>query len=501
MSSKFLIFFTSFFLIQFNCFGQEMYEVEILPPTQEGVMETVNGETIKRLVGNVKLRHKNNLIDCDSAVIYANNNIDAFGHVVIRKNAQTKVQGNVLHYISMQKIALLNGNVIMTDKKSKLYTEDMTYDLNNDIGYYMQGGKLINDNSEITSQYGSFFTKTSQVLFRQNVYVNHPKYKLTSDSLVYDTKLKRSVFKSSTKIENDSGYIWCNQGWHDEEKNQSTFGYGTYIYNSPHWMLTDSIFYDRKNGKSFIYKTFEYHDTLMKVHVFGDSAVMYNDNKDITAFKRPILILESSDNKPTFIKGDILDVKTLKNDNRIMTAIKNVRMYNADFQGVGDTMKYFSLDSSMYMSKNAFLWKDKYQISGNQIYTYFKNRKPNKMNVYGNALMVQEEDVKNHYNQISSDSNHVYFKDGKMDFMFAYGNAKSIYYGKEEGKGNYYIGLNSTESYSLKMTYDSTSPKTITFYQKPKASFIPVKEINDGNRFLSNFVWKEMIRPKSKDDL
>lgn len=501
MSIKFFIFFVFFISTQYTCFGQELYEVEILPPTQEGVMESVNGETIKRLVGNVKLRHKNNLIDCDSAVIYANNNIDAFGHVVIRKNSQTKVQGNILHYISLQKIALLNGNVIMTDRKSKLYTEDMTYDLNNDIGYYMQGGKMVNDNSEITSQIGTFYTKTSQVLFRQNVYVNHPKYKLTSDSLAYDTKLKRSIFKSSTKIENDSGYIWCNTGWHDEEKNQSTFGQGTYIYNSPYWMQTDSIFHDKKNGKSYIYKTFEYHDTAMKVHVFGDSAIMYNDNKDITAFKRPILILESSDNKPTFVKGDILDVKTDKRDNRIMTAINNVRMYNAEFQGIGDTMKYFSLDSSMYMSKNAYLWMKKSQISGNQIFTYFKSRKPSKMNVYQNALLIQEEDVKNHFNQISSDSNQIFFKNGEMDFMYAYGNAKSIYYAKQEGIGNYYIGLNSSESYSLKMEQDSSKPKRIIFYQKPKAIFIPVKEINDTNRFLTKFVWKEMVRPKSKDDL
>lgn len=501
MSHKiFSLFFIVCFL-NFNGLGQELYEVEILPPTQVGVMETINGETIKRLVGNVKLRHKNNLIDCDSAVIYANNNIDAFGHVVIRKNSQTKVQGDILHYISLQKIALLNGNVIMTDKKSKLYTQDMTYDLNNDIGYYMQGGKMINDKSEITSQYGSFYTKTSQVLFRQNVYVNHPKYKLTSDSLVYDTKLKRSIFKTSTKIENDSGYIWCNQGWHDEEKNQSTFGQGTYIYNSPHWMLTDSIFYDKKNGKSFIYKTFEYHDTAMKVHVFGDSAIMYNDNKDITAFKRPILILESSDNKPTFVKGEILDVKTLKNGDRVMTAIKNVRMYNLDFQGIGDTMKYYSSDSSMYMTKNAYLWKDEYQISGNKIYCYFENRKPKKMNVFQSAFLVmQEKDAKSHYNQVSSDTNYIYFKAGKLDFMYAFGNAKSIYYAKEDGKIGY-IGLNNSESHSLKMVYDSAEPKEITFYQKPKANFIPVKEINDTNRFLTNFVWKDMVRPKSKDDL
>lgn len=480
-------------------FGQEVYEVEILPPTKEGIMETINGETIRILVGNVKLRHKSNLIDCDSAVVYTSNNIDAYGHVVIRKNSQTKVQGDVLHYFSNQKIAILNQNVVLTNKKSKLYTQDITYDLYNDIGYYMTGGKLINDNSEITSQQGTFYTKTNQVLFRQNVRLNHPKYNLTSDSLQYDTKLKRSIFKTSTKIESDSGYIWCNQGWHDEEKNQSSFGRGTYIYNPPQWILTDSIFYDEKNGVSHIYKTFEYHDTAMKVHLFGDSAYMYNDNKDMIAYHRPILILESSDNKPTFIRGDILNTKTDKDKNKTLTAIKNVRMYSTDFQGVGDTMKYFSVDSTLIVKKDAVLWQGEYQIAGSQIYTYFEQKKPKRMNVYKNSFIAQQEETKGHFNQVSSDTTHIFFKEGKMDYLFAFGNAKSIYYGKEDGKG--FLGLNSTESYSLKMMFDSSKPKRIVFYENPKAIFYPIKEINESNRFLNNFVWKDALRPKSKDDL
>lgn len=123
-----------------------------------------------------------------------------------------------MNYLSLQKVAIIRGNVIFIDKKSKLYAEDITYDLNNDVGQYLTGGKLINGESEITSQTGTFYTKENLILFRQNVKVNHPKYKLESDSLMYNTKEKRSIFKTSTKIENDSGFIWCNAGWHDEEK-------------------------------------------------------------------------------------------------------------------------------------------------------------------------------------------------------------------------------------------------------------------------------------------
>lgn len=494
-----ILVFVSFFMFPFMANSQETYEVEILPPTAQGVMETVNGETLKILVGNVKLRHKLNFIDCDSAVVYANNNIDAFGHVLIRKKNGAKVYGDKLNYLSLQKVAILRGNVILIDKKSKLYAEDITYDLNNDVGQYLTGGKLVNGESEITSQTGTFYTKENLVLFRQNVKVNHPKYKLESDSLMYNTRLKRSIFKTSTKIDNDSGFIWCNSGWHDEESNQSSFGRGTYIYNPPSWLLTDSIFYDKKNGKSHIYKTFEYHDTAAKTHLFGDSAFMFNDNKDMIAYKRPILIMESSDNKPTFIRGDILINQTINKNERIMKALKNVRLFSSDFQAVADTMIYKSQDSSIYLKQNSFLWKDESQLSGEKMFIYLKDKKPKRINVFVNSMMGQQEEAKGHYNQVSSDTSHFYFVNGQMDYMFAFGNAKSIYYGKEEGKG--YIGLNNSESYSLKMIFDSSKAKEVIFYENPKATFYPVKDFTDANRFLPNFVWKAALRPKSKDDL
>jgi len=495
---NYLVFCWAIFLST-DCVSQEKYEVEILPPTAQGVMETINGEAIKILVGNVKLRHKLNFIDCDSAVIYPNNNIDAFGHVFIRKKNGAHAYGDKLNYLSLQKVAILRGNVILLDKKSKLYAEDITYDLNNDVGQYLTGGKMINGESEITSQTGTFFTKDDLVLFRQNVRVNHPKYKLESDSLMYNTKLKRSIFKTSTKIVNDSGYIWCNSGWHDEEKNQSSFGRGTYIYNPPSWLLTDSIFYDKKQGKSYIYKTFEYHDTAAKTHLFGDSAYMYNDNKDIIAYNRPVLILESTDNKPTFIRGDILINQTLDKNQKIMKFLRNVRLYNSDFQAVADTMIYKTVDSSIFMKDSAYVWQEESQLSGLKLYIYLNNKKPKRINVYGNSFMAQQEQAIGHFNQVSSDSSHFFFKDGKMDYLYAFGNTKSIYYGKEDGKG--YLGLNNSESYSLKMIYDTSKPKEVIFYENPKAVFYPVKEITESNRFLGSFVWKSAIRPRSKDDL
>lgn len=476
--------------------SQEQYEVEILHANQ-AISETRNLESVKILVGNVRLRHKMTLINCDSAIVYQNNNIDAFGNVTIQKK-NTKIQGDFLQYFSLQKLAVLNNNIVLTDRKAKLVCQDMTYDMTSEQAYYMKGGKLINDRTQITSQIGTYFLSTSTALFRQNVVVSHPDYKLKSDTLTYATKEKKSIFSRGTLIESDSGIIFCNSGWYNEEKNQSSFGKGTYIKNPSSWILTDSIYYDKANKQSYIYKTFEYHDTAAKIHLFGDSAILIDDNRIMKAFKRPTLIIESNENSnPTFVRGDIL-ISEKKNDKRELLAIHKVKVYNQDFQALGDTMIYLEKDSLMRIKKNPIVWYDQNQITGKDIWVYFRMKKPQKMIIYESAFMI-EETYTNYFNQISADTIYTYFKDGKVNLLTAHSLAKSIYYGKEDGKG--YLGLNNSESYSLKAIFDSSKLQKIIFYDEPKAEFIPVKQINEANSKLQGFIWQSALRPKSKEDL
>jgi lipopolysaccharide export system protein LptA len=364
----------------------------------------------------------------------------------------------------------------------------------------MKGGKMVNEKTEVTSLFGTYYAKSAEMLFRQNVRVNHPDYQLTSDSLLYNMKYKRSIFKTSTKIENDSGYIFCNSGWYDEQNNQSSFGRNTYIFNTNSWLLTDSIFYDKKNKKSHIYKTFEYHDTASKIHLFGDSAVMYDDDNRILAFKRPTLIIESVENKePTFVRGNTLDSRTVAGKKRKLVATKNVRLFNKEFQAKSDTMIYTEVDSTMILKKDPIMWHEKDQISGKILKIQMDQKSPKVIYVYQEAFLAQEEDVRTHYNQVSGDTVIIYFENKNISELTSKGSAKSIYYAKEEGKG--YLGINSSQSERMKTIFDSSKPSRVIFYDNPKATFIPAKQIDEINRYLPNFKWYDALRPKSKDDI
>ncbi|MCC6584055.1 MAG: hypothetical protein IT271_10150, partial [Chitinophagales bacterium] len=78
----------------------------------------------RKLIGNVKLRHDNALMFCDSAVIDIDANyMTAFGKQVhIQKGDSVDVWGNFLEYFGDQKLGRLTGMCSMRDKTMILTT-------------------------------------------------------------------------------------------------------------------------------------------------------------------------------------------------------------------------------------------------------------------------------------------------------------------------------------------------------------------------------------------
>jgi lipopolysaccharide export system protein LptA len=194
-----------------------------------------------------------------------------------------------------------------------------------------------------------------------------------------------------------------------------------------------------------------------------------------------------------------LDSRTVAGKKRKLVATKNVRLFNKEFQAKSDTMIYTEVDSTMILKKDPIMWHEKDQISGKILKIQMEQKSPKVIYVYQEAFLAQEEDVRTHYNQVSGDTVIIYFENKNISELTSKGSAKSIYYAKEEGKG--YLGINSSQSERMKTIFDSSKPSRVIFYDNPKATFIPAKQIDEINRYLPNFKWYDALRPKSKDDI
>ena len=122
------------------------------------------------LVGHVQFKHDNALMYCDSALFYeASNSFDAYGHVRLVQGDTLNLVGDVLHYNGLEKLARVRHNVVLTHRTTKVYTDSMDYDRLYNIGYFFEGGHLVDTNNDLTSDWGEYSPNTREAVFNYNV--------------------------------------------------------------------------------------------------------------------------------------------------------------------------------------------------------------------------------------------------------------------------------------------------------------------------------------------
>lgn len=107
------------------------------------------------LVGNVQFRHDDVLMFCDSALFYeASNSLDAYGNVRMNQGDTLSLAGDVLFYNGLDKLARVRNNVVLVHGKTTLYTDSLDYDRLYNVGYFFEGGHLVTQDNDMTSDWG-----------------------------------------------------------------------------------------------------------------------------------------------------------------------------------------------------------------------------------------------------------------------------------------------------------------------------------------------------------
>lgn len=210
-------------------------------------------------------------------------------------------------------------------------------------------------------------------------------------------------------------------------------------------------------------------------------------------------------------------VPTTDTSLRYITGYHHVRIFSDSLQAVADSMYYSTKDSLFRLFSNPVAWgSGNYQITGDTMFVYTKNKKAKRLYVFENALSINRE-ASNFYNQLKGTTINCFFLDGEIDFIRAKGNAESIYYIKDEKKA--YTGTNKAHADVIDMVFapklDSLGKPALDSAGKSKGkelnrvvlrndaegSMIPIRKINPDDMRLRGFKWLEDRRPKSKQEL
>ena len=417
------------------------------------------------LNGHVAFRHQGATLYCDSAHFYEmSNSFEAFGHVKMYQGDTLSLFSDYAFYDGNEQMAMARYNVVLKHRKSTLYTDSLNFDRLYNVGYFFEGGKLVDKDSELTSDWGEYYTETKQAVFNYDVQLRNKKFFLTSDTLYYDTGTSVAHAVGPSNITSGASHIYTEDGYYNTNLDRARLFGRSVMSDKGKWMTGDSVYYDSKQGTSEAFDNVVYVDSLNKNMMTCDY-YWYNENTGYGMATKRAVAIDYSQKDSLYMHADTFKIYTFNIDTdsayRKIHAYNKVRAYRIDVQAVCDSLVYNSKDSCLTMYRDPIVWNQSQQLLGEVIKVYMKDSTINRAHVIGQALSVEQLPDSTNYNQVSSDEMFAFFRNGEIYEADANDNVLIVYYPVDDSDSSL-IGLNYTETTQLKVFLENRKMKKET---------------------------------------
>lgn len=390
------------------------------------------------------------------------------------------------------------------------------------------------------------------------------KQDVTADSIIYDKTLDQYFFRGNPKFKSaDSTQkqeIDAGDSYYDKATGNMIFSKGVTVHNESQILVSDSLVYNQSTKTGIAIGNAVFRDTVDNTILRG-GVIDYNDStKTVVAYEKPVFItvngndstwmtadtfksieiplanlidsttIDSTKNvdstkavseqkieeKPNSLsqknlpQGDttitnnldslIAAQDTSKNDStvRFVYAYHDVRIFGKDIQGLADSLHYNGKDSLATLLGNPVLWAQGTQFKGDTITFKMEAGEMRQINMWENALIVQCKS-NTFYDQIKGKTLKAYMKENTIDYVDIFSNGEAIYYIQDNEEA--YIGVNRVECTNMQMRFAEKQIQTIKFYVEPAAVMAPMKQTDHDNMRLKGFLWREVQRPKSVEEI
>ncbi len=474
----------------------------ILLHANEGQADKITMPDVQILVGDVRLRHDSMYMFCDSALIFEKtNSLEAFGNVRMEQGDTLFMFGDYLYYDGLTQLAELRENVKMINNDVTLLTDSFNYDRLYDLGYYFEGGILMDPENVLTSDWGEYSPATKISVFNHDVKLVNPQFVLTSDTLKYNTESKIATILGPSDIVSDDNHIYSERGIYNTVLNQAELLDRSVITNQGKKLTGDSLFYDRLSGYGEAFDDVVMTDSI-NMNMLTSDYIYYNELIDSAFATKRALAIEYSQGDSLYLHADTLMLTTryMQTDSvyRIMKGYHKVRMFRSDVQGVCDSIVYITKDSCLTMYSDPILWNYDQQLLGEEIKVYMNDSTIDWAHIINQALAVEMKDSTN-YNQISGREMKAYFENQEMKKVEVIANLLLIFYVEEQDSTM--IGLNYGEGSLLHLFLNEGKMEKAVMIGQSNGTLYPMDQIPPDKLRLPTFAWFDYIRPLNKDDL
>jgi lipopolysaccharide export system protein LptA len=455
------------------------------------------------------------------------NTFQAFGNIHINDNDSVHTYSQYLKYLGKEKKAFLKNKVRLTDGRAILTTNELEYNTLTKIGTYYKGGKVVNGKSVLTSTEGYYYGETRDIYFKKKVLLVDPEYKVTTDTLLYNTYTQISRFTVPTKIVTGKRTIKTSEGYYDMQNKKAMFGKRPVVDDKDYTLTADDMAFDDSTafGEAQGNVVYQSKDTANAMAMLANNIKINQRTGAVLATQKPLMIIKQNRDSiyvsaDTLYSGKLTELEKTRpvpditdttiitknktknpadsNSNRFFEAYFNVKIFSDSLQAIGDSMFYSFRDSAFRLFKNPVVWAQENQIAGDTIYLYTQNKKPRRFYVFENALALNKLE-RNLYNQVKGNTINGYFENGNVNFFKAKGNAENIYYAADDNGG--FIGANRSTSDVIDVYFADRKPNKVVLRNNLEGTITPMRQINYTEFKVRGFKWLADKRPKTRYEL
>ncbi len=471
-------------------------KVELLPGADSLVIMIENGQDIRRVINNVRFRHKGSILYCDLAIQnVASNVIQAYGHVKVVQGDTITVTGDTLLYYGDTRLAVVSGRkAVLTDKKRTLTSRKLEYDMANGLAYYRVPGRTVDSANVLTSKEGIYNTRSKVFDYYRDVKLVNKDYTLSTDTLIYNSITKWSYFNGPTKIVNKDGTLLAKRGQYNTETGESSFSTRTKVVNNSYTLTGDSLFYDSQKMLGFAKGNVEIFAKEDNTLLTGDEGI-YRGEEGFSKVFGHALVKSIVSQDTLYIRADTLySIENKSDSTRKLIGDRNVYIFKSDFQGRCDSVRYDTADSSILFFREPILWGSNYQMEADSISAFIVNNKINRMLLRKDAFVISEDTLVAQFNQVKGRTIVARFDSAsQLQKVLVDGNGQSAYYALDDDMK--LIGLNRVECGNMNLQFVDNRVKRIAFIGSPVGSLIPPQNIKAPQRQLEGFNWRIGEKP------
>lgn len=456
------------------------------------------------LCGNVEFFHQGAKLFCDSAHFYeGTNSFEAFGNVKMYQGDTLSLFSDYAFYDGNEQMAMSRYNVVLKHRESTLYTDSLNYDRLYSVGYFFEGGRLVDKDATLTADWGEYNTGKKLAAFHYNVVLNDDKFNLITDTLYYNTSLSEAHVVGASEITSGKSNIYSDDGFYNTQTERARLFNRSVVKNEGKIIIADTIYHDAKLKTSEALWNVEYTDTVNK-NVMTCDYCWYDDSVGYAMATKKAVAIDYSQGDSLYMHADTFKLYTynINTDSvyRTVHAYNKVRAYRTDVQAVCDSLVFISKDSCMTMYRDPIVWNYSQQLLGETIKIYMKDSTIERAHVIEQALSVEQQQTDTtRYNQVASKEMLAYFEKGEIVRADAVDNVQVIYFIIDDSDSSF-IAQNNLETTELKLFMENRKMKRM-WAPKSEGVMYPMSQIPPEKKFLDSFAWFDYVRPLNKDDI